>query len=113
MGFSPNGSHSFEGGVRRNEQLLWEKHIHTVMYNKTNAKFGNVLVTWPCGVCWECNGGEFGGRLVGGNGRGDGVGDHTSMTIVPTLTQRNAFQSRGGWGVVPLWWTSVTLSGSW
>ena len=24
MGFSPNGSHSFEGGVRRNEQLLWE-----------------------------------------------------------------------------------------
>ena len=50
MGFSPNVSHSFEGGVRRNEQLLWEKHIHTVMYNKTNAKLGNVLVTWPCGV---------------------------------------------------------------
>ena len=23
-GFSPNGSHSFEGGVRGNEQLLWE-----------------------------------------------------------------------------------------
>ena len=33
-----------------------------------------------------------------GNGQGDGVGDHTSMTIVPTLTQHNAFQSRGGWG---------------
>ena len=42
--------------------------------------------------------GKMGGRLVGGNGRGDGVGDHTSMTIVPALTQRNAFQSRGGWG---------------
>ena len=36
--------------------------------------------------------------MVGGNGQGDGVGDHTSMTIVPALTQRNAFQSRGGWG---------------
>ena len=105
MGFLPNGSHSFEGGVRGNEQLLWEKHIHTVMYNKTNAKLGNVLVTWPCGVWWECNGGENGGRLVGGNGRGDGVGDHTSMTIVPALTQRKAFQSRGGWGqCCPIGW---------
>ena len=81
------------------------KHIHTVMYNKTNAKLGSVLVTWPCGVWWECNGGENGGRLVGGNGRGDGVGDHTSMTIVPALTQRNAFQSRGGWGqCCPIGW---------
>ena len=62
------------------------KHIHTVMYNKTNAKLGSVLVTWPCGVLWECNGGENGERLVGGNGRGDGVGDHTPMTIVPALT---------------------------
>ena len=26
------------------------------------------------------------------------MGDHTSVTIVPTLTQHNAFQSRGGWG---------------
>ena len=42
--------------------------------------------------------GENGGRLVWGNGRGDGVGDHTSVTIVPALTQRKAFQSRGGWG---------------
>ena len=42
--------------------------------------------------------GKLGGRLVGGNGQGDGVGDHTSMTIVPALTQCNAFQSRGGWG---------------
>ena len=25
-------------------------YIHTVMYNKTNAKLGSVLVTWPCGV---------------------------------------------------------------
>ena len=49
-GFSPNGSHSFEGGVRGNEQLLWENISITVMYNKTNAKLGNVLVTWPCGV---------------------------------------------------------------
>ena len=78
------------------------------------------MLSWV--MCWlhghvVCDGsvmvGNLGGRLVGGNGRGDGVGDHTSMTIVPTLTQRNAFQSRGGWGVVPLWWTSVTLSGSW
>ena len=81
------------------------KHIHTVMYNKTNAKLGSVLVAWPCGVWWECNGGEIRGRLVGGNGWGDGVGDHTSMTIVPTLTQRNAFQSRGGWGqCCPIGW---------
>ena len=38
------------------------------------------------------------GEVGWGNGRGDGVGDDTSMTIVPALTQRNAFQSRGGWG---------------
>ena len=38
------------------------------------------------------------GEAGWGKGWGDGVGDHTSMTIVPTLTQRNAFQSRGGWG---------------
>ena len=68
------------------------------MYNKINAKLGNVLVTWPCGERWECNGGDLMGRLVGGNGRGDGAGDHTSVTIVPALTQHNAFQSRGGWG---------------
>ena len=36
------------------------------MYNiNKNAKLGNVLVTWPCGVQWECNGGYLGGRLVG------------------------------------------------
>ena len=40
----------------------------------------------------------LGGEVGWGNGRGDGVGDHTSVTIVPTLTQHNAFQSRGGWG---------------
>ena len=75
MGFLPNGSHSFEGGVRRNEQLLWEKHIHTVMYNKTNAKLGNVLVTWPCGVGWECNGGEKWGEAGWGEmGGGDWSG---------------------------------------
>ena len=38
------------------------------------------------------------GGVVGGNGRRDGVGDHTSVTIVPTLTRHNAFHSRGGWG---------------
>ena len=38
------------------------------------------------------------GEAGWGNGWGDGVGDHTSMTIVPALTQHNAFQSRGGWG---------------
>ena len=47
---------------------------------------------------WCVMGGGNGGRLVGGNGRGDGVGDHTPMTIVPALTQCNAFQSRGVWG---------------
>ena len=41
--------------------------------------------------------GKMGGGWLG-EWAGDGVGDHTSMTIVPTLTQRNAFQSRGGWG---------------
>ena len=63
------------------------------------------MLSWV--MCWlhshvVCDGsvmvGNLGGRLVGGNGWGDGVGDHTSMTIVPTLTQRNAFQFRGGWG---------------
>ena len=52
------------------------------------------MLSWV--MCWlhghvVCDGsvmgGENGGRLVGGNGRGDGVGDHTSMTIVPALTQ--------------------------
>ena len=55
-------------------------------------------------MCWlhghvVCDGnvmvGKMGGGWLGGNGRGDGVGDHTSVTIVPALT---AFQSRGGWG---------------
>ena len=59
------------------------------------------MLSWV--MCWlhghvVCDGSVMVGRLVGGNGRGDGVGDHTSMTIVPALTQRNAFQSRGGWG---------------
>ena len=45
------------------------------------------------GVQWW---GKMGGRLVGGNWRGDGVGDHTSLTIVPAFTQHDAFQSRGG-----------------
>ena len=67
------------------------------------------MAMWCDGSVMVGNSGEVGW----GNGWGDGVGDHTSMTIVPTLTQRNAFQSRGGWGVVPLWWTLVTLSGSW
>ena len=63
------------------------------------------MLSWV--MCWlhghvVCDGsvmvGKMGGRLVGGNGQGDRVGDHTSMTIVPALTQRNAFQCRGGWG---------------
>ena len=63
------------------------------------------MLSWV--MCWlhghvVCDGsvmvGKMGGRLVGGNGRGDGVGDHTSVTIVPVLTQRKAFQSRGGCG---------------
>ena len=63
------------------------------------------MLSWV--MCWlhghmVCDGsvmvGILGGRLVGGNGRGDGAGDHTSVTIVPTLTQHKAFQSRGGWG---------------
>ena len=62
------------------------------------------MLSWV--VCWlhghvVCDGsvmvGILGG-LVGGNGWGDVEGDHTSVTIVPTLTQHNAFQSRGGWG---------------
>ena len=69
------------------------------------------MLSWV--VCWlhghvVCDGSLMVGKLGGG-----WLGDHTSMTIVPALTQCNAFQSRGGWGVVPLWWTSVTLSGSW
>ena len=63
------------------------------------------MLSWV--MCWlhghvVCDGsvmvGKMGGGWLGGNGRGDGVGDHTSMTIVPALTQHNAFQSRGGWG---------------
>ena len=41
--------------------------------------------------------GILGGGWLG-NRQEDGSGDHTSVTIVPTLTQNNAFQSRGGWG---------------
>ena len=61
-------------------------------------------------VCWlhghvVCDGnvmvGIWGRGWLGGNGRGDGVGDHTSVSIVPTLTQHKAFQSRGGWGWSP------------
>ena len=33
--------------------------------------------------------------MVGGMGGGM---DHTSVSIVPTLTQHKAFQSRDGWG---------------
>ena len=63
------------------------------------------MLSWL--MCWlhghvVCDGsvmvGILGGRLVGGNGWGDGAGDHTLVTIVPTLTQHKAFQSRGGWG---------------
>ena len=63
------------------------------------------MLSWV--MCWlhghvVCDGsvmvGKMGGGWLGGNGRGDGVGDHTSMTIVPALTQRKAFQFRGGWG---------------
>ena len=63
------------------------------------------MLSWV--MCWlhghvVCDGsvmvGKMGGGWLGGNGRGDGVGDHTSVTIVPALTQRKAFQSRGGWG---------------
>ena len=62
------------------------------------------MLSWV--VCWlhghvVCDGSVMVGNLGGGwsgNGWGDGVGDHTSMTTVPTLTQHNAFQSRGGWG---------------
>ena len=48
-----------------------------------------------------CGGSVMVGILGGGwlgEWAGDGVGDHTSVTIVPTLTQHNAFQSRGVWG---------------
>ena len=62
------------------------------------------MLSWV--MCWlhghvVCDGSVMVGKMgeAGwGNGQGDGVGDHTSMTIVPALTQRNAFQSRGGWG---------------
>ena len=55
------------------------------------------MLSWV--VCWlhghvVCDGsvmvGKLGGGRLGGMG-GDGVGDHTSMTIVPALTQHNAF----------------------
>ena len=60
-------------------------------------------------VCWlhghmVCDGnvmvGILGGGWLGG-WVGDGAGDHTSVSIVPTLTQHKAFQSRGGWGWPP------------
>ena len=62
------------------------------------------MLSWV--MCWlhghvVCDGNVMVGKWgeVGwGEWRGDGVGDHTSVTIVPALTQRNAFQSRGGWG---------------
>ena len=61
------------------------------------------MLSWV--VCWlhghvVCDGSvmvEIWGEVGWGNGWGDGVRDHRSMTIVPTLTQHNAFQSRGGW----------------
>ena len=57
-------------------------------------------------MCWlhghvVCDGSVMVGILGGGwlgEWAGDGAGDHTSVTIVPTLTQHDAFQSRGGWG---------------
>ena len=63
-----------------------------------------IMLCWV--MCWlhghvVCDGSlmvGIWGRLVGGNGRGDGAGDHTSVTIVLTLTQHKAFQSRDGWG---------------
>ena len=62
------------------------------------------MLSWV--MCWlhghvVCDGSVMVGILgeVGwGNGWGDGEEDHTSVIIVPTLTQHNAFQSRGGWG---------------
>ena len=62
------------------------------------------MLSWV--VCWlhghvVCDGSVMVGKMGGGwlgEWAGDGVRDHTSMTIVPTLTQHNAFQSRGGWG---------------
>ena len=50
------------------------------------------MLSWV--VCWlhghvVCDGsvmvGKMGGGWLGGNGRGDGVGDHTSMTIVACI----------------------------
>ena len=67
------------------------------------------MLSWV--VCWlhghmVCDGnvmvGSW-GEVGWGYGWGDGAGDHTSVSIVPTLTQHKAFQSRGGWGVVSLW----------
>ena len=62
------------------------------------------MLSWV--MCWlhghvVCDGSVMVGKMgEAGSGEwaGDGVGDHTSVTIVPALTQRNAFQSRGGWG---------------
>ena len=62
------------------------------------------MLSWV--MCWlhghvVCDGSLMVGILGGGwlgNRQEDGSGDHTSVTIVPTLTQNNAFQSRGGWG---------------
>ena len=62
------------------------------------------MLSWV--VCWlhghvVCDGSVMVGILgeVGwGKWAGDGAGDHTSVTIVPILTQCNASQSRGGWG---------------
>ena len=68
------------------------------------------MVIWcVMGMLWWGSWGEVGW----GDGQGEGAGDHASVSIVPTLTQHKAFQSRGGWGVVSLWWTLVTLSSSW
>ena len=58
------------------------------------------MLSWI--MCWlhghmVCDGSVMVG-ILGGNGQGDGAGDHIPVTIVPTFTQRNAFQSRGGWG---------------
>ena len=67
------------------------------------------MLSWV--MCWlhghvVCDGSVMVGKMGGGwfgewAGEWTGWGDpayHTSMTIVPALTQHNAFQSRGGWG---------------
>ena len=38
------------------------------MYNKTNAKLGNVLVTWPCVCDGSVMVGKMGGGWLGGMG---------------------------------------------